>query len=332
MNQRQIKFFVIANIVAGLLPAFVQIAFVLSGGRFYILAYFIQANLVYVAQSVFSTIHESVSRLSSLKEMSISLITMALVFKFNRMDSVLRFVLIGLAFIAVMLSGFRSTLLTVMILVGVWFFMRGSVRERVIMIGGGAICAVLGWFMLFLFIDKLPQSMMRAVSWVPGLDVPYMVANDARGTLEWRWEIWRYMLDDIPNYFFIGKGFCFPPDYLITSDIWEGSKPHAHFLIHNYHSGPLGLLLDLGLPGLITGTLFMIVSSREHIRGIKRFRGDTMMSRYYQLLTIIYVWGCLSFFMIHGDARSSIITMMLSGTLLRVLRYSVEQQEKSLCA
>ena len=322
LNQRQTKFLIVANIVAGLLPAFVQIAFVLSGGRFYILAYFIQANLGYVAASVFSTVNESVSRLSSLREIGISLITVALVFKFKRLDRVISALLIGTAIIAVLLSGFRSYLLTVVITVVAWFFLRSGARSRVLLALLLTAFGVLAWLFLFLFSGNLPSSVLRTVSWVPGLQIPHMVLVDAQGSLSWRWEIWSYMIQDIPKYLLIGKGFCFPAEYLVTTDFWQGTKAYTHFLIHNYHSGPLSMLLDLGLPGFIFGTLWMISSSVEHIRGLKYFRSDDVLSRYYFLLVITYVWNCISFFAIYGDTKNSFSVLLLMGTLMRVIRYS----------
>lgn len=331
LTPKQIKFFIIANIVAGMLPAFVQIAFILSGGKFYILAYFIQANLNYVARSVFSTVQDSVSRLSSLREIALPLVTIALVFHFKRLDGAIRLMLICAAFVAVMLSGFRSSLLTLLVIVGSWLFFRANGRNRLVICILGFLGGVLAWVFLFFFVDILPPSVARSLSWIPGLNISAYILNDAQGSLEWRWEIWRYMLEEVPNYLFIGKGFCFPAEFLVTANPWAGVEPHAHFLVHNYHSGPLSMALDLGLPGFITGTFWMILSSREHIKGGKYFSTDNTMSRYYQLLTITYVWNCVSFYLIFGDARSSICMLLLSGTLLRVLRYSVRDKREEAC-
>ncbi len=327
LTQKQILFLLFGNIVAGLLPALVQLAFILSGGRFYILAYFIESSLGYVAGSIFDTTREGMTRLAGLKDVASALLPVALVIKFKRFNLSIKSALIFLCLLSAALSGFRSTLVLVMVIVSVWCFVQTPRHKKPMLFLSAALLGGVV-FAIVLFASKhLPPSVQRAVSWVPGVEVSYFAQKDAQASTVWRLEMWKYMLEDIPNYLLVGKGIAFPASHLIMMDPWQAAKPYSAFLVHNYHNGPLQLLLDFGVPGFLFAVLFMFTSCREFVCIVKQAPRGSIKARYLMFLTIMYIWLSISYYLIFGTIGTSFVYLLLTGALMRVISRSFSEAD-----
>jgi O-antigen ligase len=168
----------------------------------------------------------------------------------------------------------------------------------------------------------------RAVSFVPLANVDEMAQDDANRSTSWRLQIWAMAWEEVPRYMVIGKGFSFAGEFLAEMVAYQHMSENTEiaFQTHNYHSGPLVLLIDLGVPGFLLCTAFFFVSCREHASAVKRFNHSRLDHLYYKYMTIVYVWQVASFYLIYGDMSGVFVRILVNGAMLRILRYSLDEQ------
>jgi hypothetical protein len=200
-------------------------------------------------------------------------------------------------------GGYRSALIGLGLVFVALFISEGLLRTKIfpIMLVVGA----LAFGVLITVSDKLPRSVQRSLSFLPGLKVDSFVRADAQGSLEWRLEMWRAMLPELPNYFWLGKGYALNP-----TDIYLSEQASSRFrtpsyqtsiLVGAYHSGPLSTYVPFGVFGCLTFVLFLITSIRglylncrygsEELRTINRFLLAYFCAR---ILTFIAVFGAFA--------------------------------------
>jgi hypothetical protein len=132
---------------------------------------------------------------------------------------------IALFFVCVaagLLSGFRSILILTLLLLAVQFFLEGLHKTKYLVI------FTMGFLLIAAFIapfaNKLPLSAQRCLTMLP-LDLDRAAVDTARGSTEWRLEMWRAVVPDIPMYLLRGKGYAIDPKdlYFAQRDISVGS-------------------------------------------------------------------------------------------------------------
>ena len=153
------------------------------------------------------------------------------------------------------LGGFRSNLILIVMVAGMLFFVEKLYKSRLlpilILVGGFSCAAVLP------FSHSLPLSAQRVLSFIPGVQVDAAVAEDAKGSADWRFQMWARVIPEIPSHLLLGKGYA-----LNASDIemvrlatlnhdrsvdeFEGS-----LIAGDYHSGPLSVILPFGIWGVV---------------------------------------------------------------------------------
>jgi hypothetical protein len=148
-------------------------------------------------------------------------------------------------------GGYRSTVIVFIILLVVQFLFEGLIRSRYLPIL--AILALLSGAFLVSFIDRLPLVVQRSMSFLP-LDVDAIARQDAIGTLDWRLQIWKTVLPEIPNYLIVGKGYGYSgTDYYLTQEAVRRGLYNSFedtLISGNYHNGILTVLIPFGLFGL----------------------------------------------------------------------------------
>ena len=156
-----------------------------------------------------------------------------------------------------LLGGFRSILVTYVLLFIVQFFLEGLHKTRWMPAVAGAM--LLGLLAVIPIVNKLPLSIQRCFSVLP-VEVHPAVRAEALGSTEWRLKMWEILIPEIPKYFWIGKGFtATASDYYLTQQAmrlgfmqgFEGSM-----LAGDYHNGPLSILIPFGIWGVIAFLLF----------------------------------------------------------------------------
>ncbi|MFA5688378.1 MAG: O-antigen ligase family protein [Kiritimatiellales bacterium] len=200
-------------------------------------------------------------RLSWAMPLATSLLPLALVIHWKRIWLPALLALASL--MAAAATGFRGRIVSTVFLCFVFFYFYAGNRKQYVV--KALFTGLLLWGAILAAAPFLPLGMQRAVSFVPGVTVNLAQASVAQGSTEWRFEIWKYCLQQFPEYWLIGRGIAFNVWTTISElgalDV-QLQNQWFMFLTHSYHSGPLTLLIDYGLPGLLvmlTVHIFFIV-------------------------------------------------------------------------
>ncbi len=161
------------------------------------------------------------------------------------------------------------------------------------------------WVVLVFGVHLLPLGVQRAASIIPGIEVDYAVAKNAEHSVNWRLEIWGYCIEQSKQYLVLGRGSAFDvaetAGNLGVNDL-AISSPWLAFQTRNYHSGPLSLLIDYGLPGFLVMLAFVVlVFKRLWGFALKLGRIDTFYSRYALFLCVSLMMLFFKYFFIMGN-------------------------------
>lgn len=162
-----------------------------------------------------------------------------------------------------LLGGFRSTLLMLGLGFVIQFYFEGLFRTRFVVIL--LLSTVLGAALVVPFARHLPVSIQRSLSFLPVEIAPHVRAS-AQGSLEWRLEMWSVLAKQIPQYFWLGKGYAIDPSdlYLAEQSARRGlARDYEVALVSgDYHSGPLSVLIPFGIFGVIAFVWFLCACIR----------------------------------------------------------------------
>jgi len=232
-----------------------------------------------------------------------------------------RLVLIVLAFILVGMTGARSRIFQVGVLVflaGIYFS-----KNRIKTLTVWALAGLLVFGFLMIAAPMLPRAVQRSVSSIPFIPVDAEIAERAAVSSDWRFDLWRdYCIPNIPKYLLVGRGIAHDiTGFAWLQSKWYGSSEFFYFM-GRYHSGPLTLLLDLGLAGFVSFTMFFLLVLKDSWSTVKKyaFKCDTLVKRYYVYLTLSMSFEVFNYYFIFGDIRGSLFRMLITAVQLRILK------------
>jgi O-antigen ligase len=211
---------------------------------------------------------------------------------------------VGTAFVS-LLSGFRS-LVVIFGLIFVALFClqrlyRTSLLPKLLLAG------VLGFALLLPFVSKLPFSVQRALSVLP-IEVSAAARADAEGSSEWRLQMWRVLVQQIPQYFFLGKGYGIDPTelYLTEQKILQGlaGSNEEAMIAGDYHSGPLSLIIPFGIFGVIGFVWFIIAGLHALYRNYRY--GDPSLQYINSFLLAYFLAKTIFYFAVFGSLHSDL--------------------------
>jgi hypothetical protein len=160
--------------------------------------------------------------------------------------------------VCAMFSGFRSTIVVLILILAFQFYYERLFRTRLfpIVLAG----CVASFAIVALTAERLPLALQRTLAFLPIKIDPAMRRN-ADATIEWRVEMWKVLVRQIPEYFWIGKGFAMDPTdmYLAGEAIKRGHAEafEGALIAGDYHSGPLSVIIPLGIFGVIAFLWFL---------------------------------------------------------------------------
>jgi hypothetical protein len=151
------------------------------------------------------------------------------------------------------------------------------------------------------FVDQMPRSVQRALSFLP-IKIDPVVKQAAQDSTEWRLEIWRSVLPEVPRYLFHGKGYALNSQELFMAEEssvrgYTSSRDAAAF-VGNYHSGPLSLVIPFGIYGAVTFAWFLGVAMRVLYRNHRY--GDPALRQINAYLLAFFVARVAFFVFIFG--------------------------------
>ena len=160
------------------------------------------------------------------------------------------------------LSGFRSSVIMVLVTFLVLFYLEGLHRTRllpVMLIG----VMLLGTFAIA-FANKLPLAMQRSMAFLP-VDLDPMARLSADASTEWRVQMWREVIPLIPQYLIVGKGYGFSARdmAMINADARGGANGlEGTEMAGDYHNGALSVIIPFGIFGVIGFGWFVYAVTR----------------------------------------------------------------------
>ncbi|MGA3284684.1 MAG: O-antigen ligase family protein [Verrucomicrobiota bacterium] len=172
-------------------------------------------------------------------------------------------------FLLVFLGGFRSSLFLVMTAFILMFFMEGLHHTR--LLPAFILVGILGIATLIPFAHKLPFTFQRTLALLP-LDLEPAAKQSAEDSTNWRLQMWKALLPQIPNHLLLGTGYVIPTEEYnemmgmgatmaaATAKFDPSQSPLA--LYYDYHNGMLSIVLCFGIWGVIVFLWFVFAGLR----------------------------------------------------------------------
>lgn len=216
-----------------------------------------------------------------------------------------RSVLILAAAFLSLFGGFRSGVLFLVLLSSALFLLEGLWKTKWAAIAIGFV--VMGSIAVALFSRQLPVQVQRSLAFLP-IDISPDARLDAEQSSQWRIDIWKAVLPEVPQYLFLGKGHgmnatdVYLTPFLVEQGIYRNYEPAI--LTGNYHQGLLSLIIPLGLPGFICFVWLMVAGFRVLIRNLRE--GDPALRTINRYLLAWFSVQLVFFCVIYGHFSSDI--------------------------
>jgi hypothetical protein len=210
-----------------------------------------------------------------------------------------------------MLGGFRSFVLGILLTYVVMFFVEGLHRTWYL----GVVLAILlaGGGLTFTFVDRLPTSIQRSLSFLP-IKVDPVVRQDAESSLEWRYQMWDLLRPEIPRYLFLGKGFAIDPGAMQVShfnaQFGYGIQAEWAILSGDYHNGPLSVLIPFGIFGALAFLWFLVAATLRLRQHCLRPHEDRQLQHINRALFTLFIVHIIFFLFLFGDLSSGLVKLV----------------------
>jgi hypothetical protein len=205
-----------------------------------------------------------------------------------------------MAIVAGFFGGFRSHLILIVLTFGLMFMIQGLWRTKAVWIL--LVGTLLTGGIIIKFADKMPQTIQRCLSFLP-VEIDPMIKAQAESSSQWRLAIWKIVVQEVPTYFFKGKGYNISATdiYMANMNIAKFGMTSSHEIAvqtGNYHNGPLSVIIPFGIWGLLAfmwiiaaGIVFLYRTHRDSSTELKNINA---------LLLSVFLARAIFFFAIFG--------------------------------
>jgi hypothetical protein len=235
-----------------------------------------------------------------------------------------RLLLLAFFFLSILFGGFRSTLIFCLMIFAIQFSLERMHQTKLFPVF--IFCGIIMVVLLVPFASKLPFAVQRSLAFLP-LPISMEARNDAQGTADWRLQIWKDMLPQVPQYLLLGKGYALSQtdlQFASSSNFRYLSDAEAVGFVGNYHSGPLSVVVPFGMWGIIgifwfwIACLFALYKNyRYGEQSIKVINIFLFASFVAKIILFIVVFGSL-----YGDMANFVGIIGLSVSLNGGIRRS----------
>jgi hypothetical protein len=212
-------------------------------------------------------------------------------------------VLFIMAMAACAFSGFRSILVIFCLTLAAQFWFEGLFRWKTAIPGMALL--LLAAAVVLPNAEKLPLVVQRTISVLPARLSP-IAELSAEGSSTWRIEMWKELLPEVPQYLLKGKGFGLDPTDLAFAQqnaqfgIGYGGSMSAG----DYHSGPLSLIIPLGIWGVL-GFGWFVVATLKYLYRQHKY-GDPALQTINTFLLAYFVARLVMFTFVFGGFFSDL--------------------------
>lgn len=200
-----------------------------------------------------------------------------------------------------MLGGFRSLLILFLLTFAILFYLEGLMRSPLLPVF--LLSAIIGAAAIVPLADRLPIAVQRTLSFLP-LPVDPMVKAGAQASTEWRVEMWKHVLPEVPEYLILGKGYSFSAKDLALVRLSSAASSEGAELVGDYHNGPLSVIVPFGIPGTLA-FLWFLVSGFKVLRRNYQF-GDPVFRKVNTFLFAHFLAKVIFFFGVFGGFYSEL--------------------------
>jgi hypothetical protein len=195
-------------------------------------------------------------------------------------------------------GGYRGALLTVLLLLGIQFFLEGLHRTRLLVFF--LLVSLLGGIAMVPLLPRLPLPVQRCFAWLP-VEVDPIAKMSAEASSVWRVRIWKAVLRDVPKHLLLGKGYGIDRTaFEMASDRWTRGEEDFYrvTVTGDYHNGPLSVIMPLGIWGGI-GYVWLLVASLQVLCRNYRF-GDPSLKLANTFLLASFIMQTIEFLFVAG--------------------------------
>jgi hypothetical protein len=234
--------------------------------------------------------------------------------------------------VAILLSGFRSNLIGWLFAIALASFIRGGVRQVVPLFAAG-FAGVVMIVVLQTAGLSVPLAAQRALSFIP-ISWDSRASVDAKGSVEWRVDMWRLALtsDRYIKNKVLGDGFGFDPSELraqatlaaFRMDTSYGLQDY-YMLTGDYHSGPVSAIRFVGYIGLVLFTALQIVNARYAWKIINLAK-NTVYFPVTLFFGVSAIYHPVCFWFIFGSFGSDFIQAIFILGMLNMIDRSLKKQ------
>jgi hypothetical protein len=210
-------------------------------------------------------------------------------------------------------GGFRGFIVTFALLLTIQFFLEGLHRTKLILIL--LFAGILGGLALIPLAPHLPYTFQRTLSFLP-LQVDPLARQDAQGSLDWRVQMWKALLPQVPRYLLLGKGLAITPDdyeMMGRNSPFQAVDPSQQgaALAFDYHNGPLSVIIPFGIWGCLAFLWFLAAGIRVLYTNYRY--SDPALQTVNRFLFAAFVTQTIYFLLFFGDFSSGMLGF--TGTL-----------------
>jgi hypothetical protein len=316
LDTRHVKILLWCVLIGSLVPALVEIFSSISPGSVQWTHSFIKLKAEMSTEELIAK--GKTVRWSTFSNVSLALLPIAYVWMKNARWRILIVLFAGYL---MAMTGFRNRVFQVgvVVLLAEVLFSKDRAKTLLMLL----VVGIIGLGILMVLAPHLPLAVQRAVSMIEFIPVDPDVALRAQGSSDFRFDLWRdYCIPNASQYLLIGRGIAHDiTDYAWLQAGWY-SSPEFFYYMGNYHSGPFSLLLDTGLVGTVSFTLFFFYVVCDSWRVVQSYAShqDTIMVRYYVFLTVLMTYRFFGFYFVFGDVRASTFGLLVIAAQLRILK------------
>ena len=235
--------------------------------------------------------------------------------------------------VAILLSGFRSNLIGWLFAIALASYIRGGVRHIVPLVAAG-LAGVVMIVVLQTAGLSVPLAAQRALSFIP-ISWDSRASVDAKGSVEWRVDMWRLALtsDRYIKNKVLGDGFGFDPTELraqatLTSfrmDTSAGLQDY-YMITGDYHSGPVSTIRFVGYIGLVLFTALLIANAKYAWKIINSAKKTAFfpLALFSGITAIVHP---IFFWLVFGGYGGDFIQATFTLGMLNLIDRSIKKEE-----
>jgi hypothetical protein len=204
-----------------------------------------------------------------------------------------------------MMGGFRILIISTGMIFAILFFMEKLQRTKLLplILFAGIVAATVS----VPFANKLPWAVQRSFSFLP-LNWNNFAIQDANTSAQWRWDMTKAMLPQIPQYLLLGKGYGLTAadfNAIAMGSAAKSADQWGSAIAGDYHTGPISVIIPLGIWGVIGFLWFMVAAFKSLLDNCRH--GDPALRTFNAFLFAGFCTHAFLFFFVTGSLYSDMI-------------------------